>query len=212
MQGACQPVGTEGPLVLMAIHCRQSLTSSSDAAQTSTGQPGIDFPVLNPGLVKTQVCYGSSAAALTNVVVAQREVRPPPSPGALACACATRPPWSQRPCSPATRQRPRYRARSGSPLTGAPRRRADLQPDLQHHLLRLPQGHQPAAAELHLARALQRGHPGDVLDAVLLPGVRRQRRLHGPGVQLHEPPACAPPLPTTVPYQAPAWRQKAQAA
>jgi hypothetical protein len=45
------------------------------APQTSTGTPGIDFPVLNPGLVKTQVCYGLSAAAMTNVVVAQREVR-----------------------------------------------------------------------------------------------------------------------------------------
>ena len=69
--------------------------------------------------------------------------------------------------------------------------RAVLQPDLQHHLPGVPEGHQPAAAELHLARAVQRHHHGRAQHAVLLPGQRRQRRLHGPGLQLLERAGCA---------------------
>ena len=44
-------------------------------AQTSTGTPGTDYPIPNPALVNTKVCYGLTAAALTSSVVAYKEVR-----------------------------------------------------------------------------------------------------------------------------------------
>ena len=44
-------------------------------AQTSTGTPGTDYPIPNPALVNTKVCYGLTPAGLTSSVVAYKEVR-----------------------------------------------------------------------------------------------------------------------------------------
>ena len=69
--------------------------------------------------------------------------------------------------------------------------RADLQPDLQHHLPRLHPGHQPAAAQLQLARTVQRRAARAVQHAVLLPDLRCQRRLQRHGLLVHLCARCA---------------------